>query len=981
VIERALRRPVSVIVASIAFSVLGLFSLTKLPVSLLPTIDRPALRITARARLSQDELLHEVTEPIERRLHATPDVTSVESTTESGECRITVVAAWQSDPDLLRIEIARRLEGAVAVPLDELSVESSTSDAAPVAEVAVTGGVSGDARTRFARDVLLPELSRIDGCGRVDVAGSTPLRLTVEPSAAALIAHGLTAADVASRLRDAGKTYAAGRVREGASVRPLVIAQPVRTTGDLAALTVRTQSGAVPLGEVARVQAREVSDGTIFRSWSGSGSNGVWHDGVLLLVNRAPRGNAVRLATEVRRRVAALTAAPSTPVTAQVVADRSAEVRHALGELVAAALLGILLGTIVLRYFLGGWQPTFALTIVIPVALAASFSVFYALDVPLDVISLAGLALATGLLVDNSIVVLESIENARDEHPYDAVLAGTRSIAVAVVSSSVTLLVVFAPLLYLHGLARAIFGEQAIAVTASICASLLLALTLTPVLARTARSAEGRNPGLPRYLELVERIAANRRKAIIVAFVVTVAGIAAAAFVPRELFPAAPSREILCEFEMSPQLTIATAASRVRQICDALVSAGASGQVQAATVRFASGEGRGEAVLRLSTREGALRTLVPLQRALQTLPGLIANVRLRPSAFLESVSGHADRVELVVSAPTEGRVAALEQRIERAARERRLLPVPSIVRAYQRDVTVKWDLLRLAQAGTTEHTAEDDVAAALGDFDVGEAAGRSTSAIRLFPTQPQDVALAPIRLGGTVVPLAAVARLRDNLGSSAVIHDDGRPARQLVFRGSAAEWQPVPLSAGEYVRLAGHAAELQAANADFVLVAIVAIVLLYATVAAFYESLLLPLVVLLAVPFAAAGAMLGLLMSGESLNVMSMIGLLFLSGIVVNHTVVLLDRVESLRRAGVAEAEAVRRAINDRFRPVIMTTATTILGMLPLAIIGGDGVELRRPIAIVVIAGLVTATCGTLLLVPLLHEAAEKYRTRRPRRA
>lgn len=976
-IELALRRPVSIIVASIACAVLGIFSLTKLPLSLLPTIDRPTLRITARAHLSQDEMLHEVTEPIERRLHATPDVTSVESTTEPGECRITVVAAWQSDPDLLRIEVARRLEGSGAVPLDELSTESSTNDVAPVAEVAVTDGVSGDARTRFARDVLLPELARIDGCGRVDIVGSSPLRLTVEPSAAALLANGLTAADIASRLREAGRTYAAGRVREGASVRPLVVAQPIRTAGDLDVLTVQTQKGAVPLGEIARVREGEVSDGTIFRSWS----EGVWRDGVLLLINRAPGSNAVQLASEVRRRVASLSGTPGTPVRVEVVADRSSEVRHALGELVAAALLGILLGTIVLRYFLGGWQSTFALTVVIPVALAASFSVFYILDVPLDVISLAGLALATGLLVDNSIVVLESIENARAEHPNDAVVIGTRMIAVAVVSSSATLLVVFAPLLYLHGLARAIFGEQAVAVTASISASLLLALTLTPVLVRTTRSSSGRNPGLTRYIELVELVAANRRKAILIASAITLVGIAAAAFVPRELFPAAPSHDVLCEFEMSPQLTAAAAAVRIKQIGDALVSAGTPGQVETATVRFAGSEGRGEAVLTLRTRAGAMRTLEPLRRALQSVPGLIASVRLRPSAFLESVSGNANRVELVASAPTDGRVAALAKRIERAARDRLLTPVPSIATEETPDVTLQWDLLRLAQAGTTRRTAEEDVAAALGDFDAGDGAGRFASAIRLLPTQPRDVALAPIRLADAVVPLAAVARVRNESSSSAAIHDDGRPARHIVFRGSAADWRPIPLGGGEHVRLAGHAAELQAANVDFALAAVIAVVLLYATVAAFYESLVLPLVVMIAVPFAAAGAILGLLILGESLNVMSTIGLLFLSGIVVNHTIVLLDRVESLRRIGVAEHEAVRRAISDRFRPVIMTTATAILSMLPLAIIGGDGVELRRPIAIVVIAGLVAATCGTLLLVPLLHELTDKYRTRRPSRA
>ena len=177
-----------------------------------------------------------------------------------------------------------------------------------------------------------------------------------------------------------------------------------------------------------------------------------------------------------------------------------------------------------------------------------------------------------------------------------------------------------------------------------------------------------------------------------------------------------------------------------------------------------------------------------------------------------------------------------------------------------------------------------------------------------------------------------------------------------------------------HVRLAGHAAELQAASRDLLLAAVLAAVLLYLTVAAFYESLLLPLIVMLAIPFAAAGAIAGLLLCGQSLNIMSMIGLLFLSGIVVNHTVIFLDRVEMLRRAGVMEDDALRRAVTDRFRPVIMTTVTALLGMLPLALLGGDGVELRRPIAIVVIAGLITATCGTLLLLPLLHRAADRWR-------
>jgi HAE1 family hydrophobic/amphiphilic exporter-1 len=211
--------------------------------------------------------------------------------------------------------------------------------------------------------------------------------------------------------------------------------------------------------------------------------------------------------------------------------------------------------------------------------------------------------------------------------------------------------------------------------------------------------------------------------------------------------------------------------------------------------------------------------------------------------------------------------------------------------------------------------------------------------------------------------------------SPVVYHDDGRPARRLLFESGAA-LPSLATTGGARIRVAGHARELADANAQLRLAAILAIVLLYLTVAAFYESLLLPLLVLAALPFAAGGGLLALLVTGQSLNVMSMIGLIFLGGVVVNHTVVLIDRAEQLRRAGVDELEAIGRAAADRYRPVMMTTVTAILGMLPLAILGGDGVELRRAVAIVVTGGLVTATAGTLLLIPLLHRAIEPLRAR-----
>lgn len=939
-IEQIVRRPVSVIVATIAVCALGVFSLIKLPLALLPTIERPSLVITTvAAASSRDEMLHEVTEPIERRLPSVDGITSIESETTDGESRITVGSAWQTDADRLRIDVARRIEGAAGIAIDEQRVETAGADVLPVIEIAVTGG-SGATRTRIAQRVLLPELARIEGAGKIDVIGATPLRVTVEPIAAALAARGLTAADVESRLQAVGRTSAAGRLREGASVRQLVVTQSVRSLAELRALLVR----GVPLGEVAVVGLREVSDETEFRVGAAApgrprtaGVGGATQSGVLLRVHRAPNANAVALARAVKRRIRELRF-PS--VRLQVVADRSGEVSRALGELALAAFIGVLLGTLVLRWMLGHWRPTLALAVVVPVALLASFTAFYAAGIPLDVISLAGLALATGLLVDNSIVVLESIETT------GSVVAGTRQILLAVVASSITLVVVFAPLLYLRGLARAIFGEQAIAVVASVAASLVLSLTLTPVLA--ARDGQAGvpvpHPGRDRYLALLERAFGAPKRAIAFAVLATLLAIATGWFLPRELFARGASRQVTVELP-----------SRLRFD---LWGAIARHVTNAQSMTMTTTEEEQVASIELGSAREARDTADALRKAI-----FGAETRVRPSAFIEAVGGDADEIELVASAPSEAEAAAMAKRLGGRAPH---------ARESSTALFVRWDEQRLAANGVDRGAIERDVRAALGELDAGRAEiGIAEPEIRLLPTRGALV----VRVKDQVVPMTAVAGARMGERAPVVHHDDGRPARRLLFDRNA-KLPSLATNGSERIRVAGHARELEEAYTQLELAAILAVILLYLTVAAFYESLLLPLLVMLALPFAAGGGLVSLLVTGQSLNVMSMIGLIFLGGVVVNHTVVLIDRAEQLRRAGVEELEAIRRAAADRYRPVMMTTITAILGMLPLALLGGDGVELRRAVAIVVIGGLVTATAGTLLLIPLLHRAIEPLRAR-----
>ena len=977
-IREILRRPVSVIVATIALAALGAFALLKLPLSLLPQIERPSLMIVAKAASSsRDEMLHDVTTPIERRLASVAGVTSIESETRDGQARITIGSAWQTDPDRLRIDVARRIEGAAAAPLDDLSVETVT-DVVPVIEVAVLGA-SGGTRSRIADRVVLPELARIDGAGKIDVVGATPLRATVRPRDADLIARGLSAADVEQRLRAVGRSVAAGRLREGAAVRPVVVAEPVRSVDELRRIAI----GTVPLGEIADVELREVGDDSTFRVLDPS--TGAARDGVLLRVYRAPNANAVALARGVRRRVAEL-GGRLRDVQLRTVADRSSDVTRALAELALAAILGVLLGTIVLRWMIGHWRPTLALSVVIPAALLASFTAFYAAGVPLDVISIAGLALATGLLVDNSIVVLESIETARAAGARDSVLTGTRQIVVAVVASSITLMIVFAPLLYLRGLARAIFGEQALAVVVCIAASLLLALTLTPVLSRGGQpSSAGRTPGLPAYLALLDRAAANPARALTIGIAVVIAGLAVGLLLRRELFARGSERHIAVEVRTPADLDPTIARARLTQAWNA--SRTEIRPVSMALTQV-SLDKPATIDIEMPSSRAANRAVDEIRSRVASLDGMRADVRLRPSVFIEAVGGDAARVEMIVSAATDREAESLAARTVDAMRQHGFrLAEDARSTDHSLALGLRWDERLLAANKIDRRTIESDVTAALGDFDAGRAdIAAAEPDIRLLPTRPSDLALVPVHVSKTIVPLGAVSGARLMPRSAPAFHDERRPARRLIFEGSdiaaadSAIAVVVPRGT-ERIRVAGHARELRDAFGQMRLALVLAAILLYLTVAAFYESLLLPIPVIAALPFAAAGAMVALFITGQSLNIMSLLGLIFLGGVVVNHTVVLLDRAEHLRADGVHEDEAIRRAAADRYRPVIMTTLTAVLGMLPLALFGGPGVELRRSIAIAVIGGLTTATIGTLVLIPLLHRALEpmRRRSRQPR--
>ncbi|MDA8021060.1 MAG: efflux RND transporter permease subunit [Thermoanaerobaculia bacterium] len=988
-VRAVVERPVSVSIAALALVVLGLVSLWRLPVSLLPSLERPGLEVrVVDTDLGRQQLLEAIVRPLERSFASLPGVLDVSSRVADGEATLTVGTEWQTDVDRLRIDAERRLAGAGIASVDELTVRTSSGDAEPILRIAVVGGAGAAARTEYAESVLVPELGRLSGAGEVRLTGGARLQAVVRPRAADLAARGLTAADVRRRMERVGRDVPLGTVRDGGKERPLVVSEPLRHLDELARLRIDVpgRSRKVLLGDVADLRLEEVPSGTVAR-WirpaEGSSTDESVRDVVLVDLHRAPGANAVLLARAARKALVELSQRSDTRLQLHVVRDASAEVVSALGRLGQAALLGLLLGTLVLRVLLGQWRPTLSLAIVVPASLVAAFGAFLLGGISLDLVSLAGLALAAGMLVDNSVVVLEAITSSRERGHEAPVIEGTRQIAMALVASFLTTAVVFLPLIYLRGLARAFFGVQAFAIVSSLAISLVLSLSLTPVLARSRRAApvRGRSPGRGLYLRLLDGVLARP----VWTLVLTSALLAVAGWLvlrlPAELVPAENTDGLRAELRLEPGLDRAVAGERLDRLLVSLAETGLAGE-RLATYRADEIHGRPAGSGELDwTFQGSRTAAVPRIQ----VPGVEADLTPRRGAVSAAVerSGRSLRVE--VSASTPERAEALGRRVLGELADRGLsaspvrrdgAPVRGLV-GHQSSYYLNWLPLRLAaRAELAELTGQ--VQAGLGGIDVGRVEIEGVQpALRLEATAT-DLDLLPVRSRteaeeSRIVPLSAVADTGLDFRPPADERRNGRPTFLLELpRGTdVARLETIlaglSLAAEEKVNLAGETRELRRAFRQLRLALALALVLVFLTVAALYESLSLPFAVMTTVPVAGAGAVAALAATGGSLNVMSFLGVILLTGIVVNNGIVLIHRVEQLWKNGLPLREALREGAAERYRPILMTTLTTLLGMLPLAFLGGDGAELRRSLATAVCGGLTTSWAGALLVVPVFY--------------
>lgn len=1047
-VDGSIRRPITVFMVTTGVALFGLVALSRLAVDLLPDISYPSLTVRADfPDAAPSDVEQFVTRPIEEGVGVVPGLTRMHSISRPGQSEVTLEFATDTRMDLASLAVREKLD-LVVLPREARRPAILRFDPAldPVLRLRLSGGDNLRRLRRIAEQTVKRDLEGVAGVAAVKVTGGEDEEIQVEVDAGRLKSVGLTLADVTRRLGEENVNLAGGSLTEGKSEYLVRATNQFVEPGEIAAVTLAVrEDGVVRLSDVATVK-RGAKDREVTARVNGK-------EAVEVAIYKEGDANTVTVARAVKRRLDHLPLPREMSLV--TVADQSHFIDAAIQEVADSALLGGLLAILVLFAFLRDLRSTLVIGLSIPVSVLATFIIMYRFGLSLNLMSLGGLALSVGNLVDNSIVVLESVFRRRQggRDPIQAASEGTRGVAMAVTASTLTTVAVFMPLVFVEGLAGQLIRDQALTISFSQIVSLLVALTLVPtifvLLARRGAPEAAPDPSAPRgrlrgvlswvlfvpmalprllargsgrlgarlrpvvdtvlkpfdlgyawlersYPTFLRRALARPGRILGWSFVALAASVATAAMLPIDLFPSSSQGE----FRFNVKLPEGSALHVTDQVLDRIAAVAAkdpavrfattsAGQTDLSAFTGSAREAnRGQvAVLMKQPGDAAAeeRVAAKLREAMDEVPGLGYEFE-RPALL-----NFRAPVEVEVYAydlDTLRRVA--DQVAARLASVRGVEDVETSMRHGDPEVQIVFDRDRLAAVQLDPMQASRLVRNAVQ----GEAATQFSDLerkldvrVRATESERSVVAeLANLEVGqnvGRSVPLAAVASLTVERGPGDIRRIGQRRAAVVTANledrdlGSASEdieaaIGSLPAPPGTHVAFAGQNREMGESFASLRFALLLAIFLVYLVMASQFESLLHPFVIMFSIPMALIGIVAILGLTGTSVSVMVLIGLVVLAGIVVNNAIVLIDCAKQLRENGRSKIEALIEAGSTRLRPILMTTLTTVLGLVPMAIGGGEGAELRAPLAITLIGGLIGSTVLTLIVLPVVYASVDR---------
>jgi hydrophobic/amphiphilic exporter-1 (mainly G- bacteria), HAE1 family len=1080
------RRRVTVTMFVVAALIFGMVAFDRLAINLLPDITYPTVTVrTDYEGTAPSEIERLITEPVEGAVGVVTNVIQVTSTSRPGVSDVIVEFAWGTDMDFASLNIREKLDR-LQLPQDAdkpvlLRFDPSLD---PIIRIGLFGEESLIALRLLAEEQIRPELEALEGVAAVRVNGGLEEEIHIEVDGPKLASMRISLAQVVTRLEQENVNLTGGQLKDGEAeylVRTLNEFQNLDEIRDI--VIGERQAAIITLADVGEIY-RGHRERTVITRINGQES-------VELAVYKEGDANTVTVAGRIHEAIARFRKESNAILGAskmEVVFDQSVFIRESVAEVLNTAIMGGFLAIIILYLFLRSPQSTAIIGLSIPISVVATFFMMFVSDVSLNIMSLGGLALGIGMLVDNSIVVLESIERYRDEGlgGLEATNKGASEVAQAVVAATMTTICVFVPIVFVEGIAGQLFRDQALTVTFSLVASLLVALTLIPMLAslemgwmsevaeieaKRQSAGKGNSQNVSRALgslgsviSMVGRLILKVISPIVWIFnramdmvhtiyppairwalrhrlyvMLLSLGILLGAgglmrFLGSELIPEMSQGQFVVGVEMPVGTPLAVTEATIREleylaeqmpevmtVYSIIGSAGSSGG--------SSGEERENiGQINVALQEGVIRdreerVMERLRLAYAGVPSVETKFS-RPSLFTSKTP-----VEVEVSGYNLATLKSLSDEVmSRLSQIDGLTDLKTSAEGGNPEVQIRFNRHRVAQLGSTissigqiiRNQVQGEVATEFtrGDRKV-DIRVRASEEHRATVDDLKRLIVSPAN-APTPIPLAVVADLNVEMGPAEIRRIDqervaiisanleGRDLSEVVA-DIERELKEIPRAPDYSIQIGGQNEERERSFESMQMAIGLAIFLVYLVMASQFESLVHPFVIMFSIPFGLVGVVLMLILTGQTVSVVVLIGLIMLAGIVVNNAIVLIDYINMLRRdQNVPKLEAIEQACQVRLRPILMTTSTTVLGLMPMAL-GifnlrpivelaestlrgvlpdviylavmsglnlvfpvGQGAEIRAPMAITVIGGLSFSTLVTLILIPTIYSLSDR---------
>ena len=1010
--ELFIRRPVMTVLLNIALIAVGLTALGKIPVAALPRYDTPTINVSARLNgASPETMARSVALPLEKQFSTIAGVNAITSSSSLGRTSITLEFSADRNIDAAAGDVQSallRTQRALPAEMTDLPSYRKVNPAdAPILILALSSPTMSLVQvTDFAENLVSPSLSTINGVAQVSVWGAKRYAVRVEANPQELALRGLTLDDVAASIRATNANSAMGQIQGSGQTLIIEANTQLESAAEFRNLIVAMRGGTpVYLRDVATIRDGSENERSLSR-YNGTPS-------VILGVQRQPDANTVAVIEAIYAAMPKLAEQLPPDVKLHSLNDRGESIREALHDIYFTLALTIALVVLVIFLFLRRLSATIIPTLSIPISLIAAMSLLYYMGYSLNNISLLGITLAVGLVVDDAIVMLENIVRHIEEGmaPFAAAIKGAREVAFTIVSISISLVAVLIPIFFMPGTIGLLFHEFAVIVGLAILVSAVVSLTLVPMLCSRFLKHETREQAeqsiayrgtawfefifqgtLRGYARALDWALAHRKTMVSVTLGSVALTVYLFTVMPKGFFPSEDIGQVMATVVGSQDVGPATMQRQLDEVAQRTQGVAAVGNMEAAV--FGGNTGRMFISLKPKSERGDIKQVLgELRRAAGSVPGV--KVFFIPLQNLR-VGGRMSRsrYQYTLQSVNGGDLEAWVDRVSDAMKsDERFTDVNSDAenKALQAEIVV--DKERAQRLGISSQSLRTMMYSAFGERQVASIYTDSGAWSVILtidnPKGQSELDLMQLHLrtaSGELVPLSAFASVKRTLGPTSINHQGQLQAVTLSFNlapnvplGEATKAlddyvKDMNLPASVITSYGGDAAVFQSSQTSQVVLLLAALVVIYILLGMLYESFIHPITILAGLPSAVVGGLLTLQFFGQDLTLIATIGLLMLIGIVKKNAIMMIDfALQAQREQGLAANDAMRQACLLRFRPIMMTTLTAAIGALPIALGAGAGAELRQPLGLAVVGGLILSQVVTLFITPVIYVLLDRF--------